>query len=179
VLHATEDTFHYLRCGRLRPAEAKELLDAIQDVEYQLGGIREHALHDLLIGVGLTADPTAVDTADAPAAQAAVEAPEQPESETSPAGAPVSTPVRAWRGMWPTDTTDFDGQFAAALGALPVSAAVLASDAFGALAYKIRRRCQQTGETPTQVLNSISADDRAFAQHADDLAAFLVSRIDL
>jgi hypothetical protein len=35
VLEATEDTFHY-SIGRLRPIEAKELLEALQHVEYQL-----------------------------------------------------------------------------------------------------------------------------------------------
>ncbi|RSM77070.1 hypothetical protein DL991_21220 [Amycolatopsis sp. WAC 01375] len=57
LLEAVEDTFHYSRCGRLRPAEAKELLDAIRDTEYQLVELRDHALNDLLVGAGLTKDP--------------------------------------------------------------------------------------------------------------------------
>jgi hypothetical protein len=57
VLQATDDTFHYLRCGRLRPSEAAELLRALQHVEYQLTELREHALGDLLDGTGLAAEP--------------------------------------------------------------------------------------------------------------------------
>jgi hypothetical protein len=167
VLEATEDTFHYLRCGRLRPIEAKELLEALQHVEYQLNEIREHALGDLLEGVGLSHDPDAekADTNEEP-----------PEAE-----APVSAPIPAWRGTWPAETTGFDEQLAAALGdAFPVSvtATIIASGAFGALAYKVSRCCQEAGETPAQVLNSVSADERAFALHADDPAAFLASRIE-
>lgn len=57
-----------------------------------------------------------------------------------------------------------------------MTATIIASGAFGALAYKVSRCCQE--ETPAQVLNSVSADDRAFALHADDPAAFLASRIE-
>ncbi|MFD5090412.1 hypothetical protein ACFWMR_07415 [Amycolatopsis thailandensis] len=60
LLEAVEDTFHYSRCGRLRPAEAKDLLDAIRDTEHQLTELRDHALNDLLAGTGLTEDPLAV-----------------------------------------------------------------------------------------------------------------------
>jgi hypothetical protein len=56
--------------------------------------------------------------------------------------------------------------------------AIMDSDAFGALSHKVNRRCQDTGETPTQVLSSIDPDDRAFAPNAADPAAFLASRID-
>jgi hypothetical protein len=57
-------------------------------------------------------------------------------------------------------------------------AAFTDSDAFGALNFTVHRRCQETGETPTQVLNSVSVDDLAFAPAADDPAAFLASRIE-
>ncbi|OXM49561.1 hypothetical protein CFP71_29900 [Amycolatopsis thailandensis] len=60
LLEAAEDTFHYSRCGRLRPAEAKDLLDAIRDTEHQLSELRDHAPNDLLAGTGLTKDPLAV-----------------------------------------------------------------------------------------------------------------------
>lgn len=63
VLEATEDTFHYSRCGRLRPAEAKELLYALSAVEYQLTEIREHALGDLCEGVGLNEDTPTISSA--------------------------------------------------------------------------------------------------------------------
>ncbi|PRX47746.1 hypothetical protein B0I33_105328 [Prauserella shujinwangii] len=53
VLEATEDTFHYTRCGRLRPDAAAELLRALDHVEHALNQLRDHALHDLLLGTGL------------------------------------------------------------------------------------------------------------------------------
>ncbi|HJQ46888.1 MAG TPA: hypothetical protein VJ870_11285 [Amycolatopsis sp.] len=59
ILEATEDTFHYTRCGRLRPADATDLLAAIRDVEFQLSELRDHALTDLLIGTGLDVDELA------------------------------------------------------------------------------------------------------------------------
>ena len=43
MLEATEDTFHYNRCGQLRPAEAAELLKALRAVEFQLRNVRQHA----------------------------------------------------------------------------------------------------------------------------------------
>ena len=96
------------------------------------------------------------------------------------ADAPVSKQIPAWRGTWPTATTEFDQQLATALDLFPapVTAAILASDAFGALAYKVNRRCQETSETPEQVLNSVSDNDVAFLASADDPAAFLASRIE-
>ena len=57
VLQATEDTFHFSRCGRLRAVEAKEVLVAIQDVDLRLNQLREHALADLLNGVCLGDEP--------------------------------------------------------------------------------------------------------------------------
>jgi hypothetical protein len=59
ILEATEDTFHYMRCGRLRPAAAKDVLDALREVEYQLSELRDHVLADLFIGTGLDRDPMA------------------------------------------------------------------------------------------------------------------------
>ena len=56
VLRATGDTFHYSRCGQLRPAEAAELLQALREIEVELDEIREHALADLLDGTGLGED---------------------------------------------------------------------------------------------------------------------------
>ncbi|MEC3976251.1 hypothetical protein [Amycolatopsis sp. H20-H5] len=60
VLTATEDTFDFRRCGQLRPVEAKELLEALREVEHRLSDIREHALSDLIAGVGLDDDTTDV-----------------------------------------------------------------------------------------------------------------------
>ncbi|OXM44943.1 hypothetical protein CFP71_39525 [Amycolatopsis thailandensis] len=57
LLEAVEDTFHYSRCGRLRPSEAKDLLDTIRDTEHQLAELRDHALNDLFVGTGLMEDP--------------------------------------------------------------------------------------------------------------------------
>jgi hypothetical protein len=63
--------------------------------------------------------------------------------------------------------------------ALPTAAAVIHdSDALGALAYKVNRRCQEIGETPLRVLSSTDPDDGAFAPNAADPAAFLASRVD-
>jgi hypothetical protein len=39
VLRATGDTFHYSRCGQLRPAEAAELLLALREIEVELDEI--------------------------------------------------------------------------------------------------------------------------------------------
>ncbi|WP_344858050.1 hypothetical protein [Amycolatopsis ultiminotia] len=71
-------------------------------------------------------------------------------------------------------------QLADALGAVfPTDLHEIASsEAYGALKYKTLQRCQDTGETPRQVLDSISARDRAFVPDANDPAAFLASRID-
>lgn len=63
LLEAVEDTFHASRCGRLRPAEAKDLIDVIRETEYQLSELREHALFDLLVGAGLAKDPLAAEAA--------------------------------------------------------------------------------------------------------------------
>jgi hypothetical protein len=56
VLEALEDTFHYTRVGRLRPAEATELLVDLGDIEVALASLREHALGDLRDGAGLQED---------------------------------------------------------------------------------------------------------------------------
>lgn len=48
IVHATEDTFHYMRCGRLRAAEAAGVLNALNDLDCALAELRDHALQDLL-----------------------------------------------------------------------------------------------------------------------------------
>ncbi|QFU90944.1 hypothetical protein [Amycolatopsis sp. YIM 10] len=71
-------------------------------------------------------------------------------------------------------------QFTHALGDMFRGALLLeisSSDAYGALKYKVLQRCQATGETPEQVLDSISYADRTFAAEANDPAAFLASRV--
>lgn len=147
VLAATEDTFHYGRCGQLRPAEAAELLRELADVEFHLQSLREHALGDLLAGAGLDPDHT---------------------DDTEPAAEVIAT--------IPVAEESFAGVI---LALFPDSAeAITNSDAFGALSYKVSRRCRETGHTARQVLESLDADTRAFAPHADDPAAFLASRID-
>jgi hypothetical protein len=52
VLAATEDTFHYTRCGQLRATEAAALLRALDQVDAVLSGLRQHALEDLLHDTG-------------------------------------------------------------------------------------------------------------------------------
>ena len=54
---------------------------------------------------------------------------------------------------------------------------IASSDAYGALKYKVLHRCQRTGETPRQVLDTVGAGDRGFVGRANDPAAFLASRI--
>jgi hypothetical protein len=56
VLRAIEDTFHHSRVGRLRPAEAAELLRTLEDLDHALVDLRGHALDDLLHGAGLDPD---------------------------------------------------------------------------------------------------------------------------
>ncbi|TNC20900.1 hypothetical protein [Amycolatopsis alkalitolerans] len=184
ILEATEDTFHYTRCGRLRPADAKELLAAIREVEHQLSELRDHALTDLLIVTGLDTDwmQDVVDNARAGKAEQHEEAAAEGRHPATEAGqgAGPETPVPAWRGSWPADTSSFDTQFADALHELyPDAVSVFAkAAALGALAYKVNRRCQETGETPLHVLTSLDPGDRAFALNANDPAAFLASRIE-
>jgi hypothetical protein len=161
VLRATEDTFHFTRCGQLRPTEAAELLRALEDVEHQLADLRAHALSDLLADADVAAEAVGTQVEQ----QAAAE------------------PVAAWRGSWPTasSVSTFDELLATALAELfPTTAsAIEESAAFGALTYKINRRCRETGETPHQVLSAVDSDDRTFTPSAADPAAFLASRVDL
>jgi hypothetical protein len=56
VLTAIEDTFHQIRVGGLRPAEAAELLRRLEDVDTALVELRSHALDHLLAGTGLDPD---------------------------------------------------------------------------------------------------------------------------
>ncbi|MEU4674474.1 hypothetical protein AB0F91_42585 [Amycolatopsis sp. NPDC023774] len=91
---------------------------------------------------------------------------------------PVSKPIPALTPSPDVERT-LEQEFAAALGEMfPRDVHVITSaDAYGALEYKVLDRCQETGETPTQVLASVSAGDRAFVSRANDPAAFLASRI--
>jgi predicted protein tyrosine phosphatase len=43
VLGATENTFHFSRCGKLRAAEAADLLAALRSVEVDDAGLGEAA----------------------------------------------------------------------------------------------------------------------------------------
>ena len=76
--------------------------------------------------------------------------------------------------------TTLEQQFADALGAMFPAALheIAMSEAYGAVKYKVIQRCQATGETPRQVLATVSARDRAFVPNANDPAAFLASRIE-
>jgi hypothetical protein len=76
-------------------------------------------------------------------------------------------------------TWTLEQQFGDALGAMfPRDLHEIASsDAYSALKYKVLHRCQASGETPTQVLTTVSSSDRAFVARANDPAAFLASRI--
>ena len=190
ILEATENTFHYTRCGRLRPADAKDLLAAIRDVEFQLGELRDHALTDLLIGAGLETDwmrdvvdnmRTGQTEQDDPAAEEGTQAPAEAEPREDDGngadeGVAESGPADELIPKIPVE----DSSFAGALVALFPTAAeeIKDSDAFGALSFKVDRRCQETGETPRQVFESLDADTRAFVPRANDPAAFLASRID-
>ncbi|MEV0066120.1 hypothetical protein [Amycolatopsis sp. NPDC050768] len=94
---------------------------------------------------------------------------------------PVSKPIPAL--AQPTASAlsrTLEQEFADALGEMfPRDRHTIASsDAYGALKYKVLDRCQATGETPTQVLASVSSNDRAFVRRADNPAAFLASRVD-
>jgi hypothetical protein len=75
----------------------------------------------------------------------------------------------------------FDEQLASALAEVFPTAisAIQEATAFGALAYKINRRCRETGETPRQVLSAVDPDDRMSTPNAADPAAFLASRVNL
>ncbi|MFF4598129.1 hypothetical protein [Amycolatopsis sp. NPDC001319] len=185
VVRAAEDTFHGLRCGRLRPHEAKDVLAVVTEAEYALAELRDHALDDLLHGTGLVDDPVApelqVDGDDGSDQETEV-----PVSQPTPALARSATTAET-----PTEPAEQDQnphmpastpehEFADALGALFPHAlhTIARSDAYGALKHKVLRRCGETGETPADVLAEISEDDRAFAPRANDPAAFLASRVD-
>ncbi|MFI5606869.1 hypothetical protein [Amycolatopsis sp. NPDC051903] len=110
--------------------------------------------------------------------QPAAESPEWPAVEND--DVPVSKPIPALAQPPAQDTPRTVAQeFLAALGEMfPHDVhAIAGSGAFGALEYKVLERCHETGETPTQVLASVSSRDRAFVRRANDPAAFLASRI--
>lgn len=164
ILQATDDTFDLSRCGQLRAAEATDLLQALEDVDIWLIELRSHALVDLVDEIHGT-DKNAEEGGEG----------EAPESK----GPPVPAP--------PTEEPDQDEpsltveqQFADALGEVfPATLHEIAmSDAYGALKHKVISRCQATGETPTQVLGTVSTSDREFVPNANDPAAFLASRIE-
>jgi hypothetical protein len=166
VLRATGDTFDYRRCGQLRPAEAAELLRALREVEVELGEIREHALADLLDGTRLGDDQATIDVETAvndPHTHVTPPAVPGPANQPTPAVGDVGEAL-AW----------------ALFTLFPSTAEVIKdSDAYGALSYKVSRRCQEIGETPREVLDALDREDRVFAAtRADDPAAFLASRID-
>ncbi|MFD8500131.1 hypothetical protein [Amycolatopsis sp. NPDC059657] len=148
LLEATDDTFHYTRCGPLRPSEAKELLYALSAVEYQLTEIREHALGDLLVGVGLAGDS---DEATEPSATDSI----------------ASVPVHP---------DSLAGAIAAMFPA--VAADMKDSPVFGLLNGAVSRVCREQGITARQVFESIDVADREFAQcHSVDAASFLLRRL--
>jgi hypothetical protein len=60
LLRATDDTFHYVQRGRLRPTEAAELLLELGELDYALAELRGHALGDLLHDSTMNSGPPAV-----------------------------------------------------------------------------------------------------------------------
>jgi hypothetical protein len=175
VLRTTGDTFHYHRCGQLRPAEAAELLQALREIEVELDEIREHALADLLDGTGLGDDQPEPERASSDDLSA-TGAPDTKPAATEPAEAEAPAPREAQL----TTALPLAEQFTDAISSMfaDVQPDLTSSEAFGALRYKVISRCQETGETPKQVLTTISVDDRMFAiSRANDPAAFLASRI--
>ncbi|MEV0066660.1 hypothetical protein [Amycolatopsis sp. NPDC050768] len=181
VIRATEDTFHWMRCGRLRPVEARDLLAAVTNAEYALAELRDHALEDLLRGTGLADDP----------ADAVGDAEAGDDGDQESGHVPVSKPIPALAAQPEAEASEpeadagelewtLEQAFADALGGMfPRELHEIASsDAYGALKYKVCQRCQETGETPAQVLAAVSPSDRVFVARANDPAAFLASRID-
>jgi hypothetical protein len=97
-----------------------------------------------------------------------------PDRDTAPAG-----PDEPTEDAGEVSFT-LEQQFGDALGAMfPRDLHEIASsDAYGALKYKVLHRCQDTGETPAEVLATVSATDRAFVANANNPSAFLASRIE-
>lgn len=57
LLAATSHSFSFTKLGRLRPAQAADLLEVLRDTERQLGELRDHLMEDLVDGVGLSETP--------------------------------------------------------------------------------------------------------------------------
>ncbi|WP_103348699.1 hypothetical protein [Amycolatopsis sp. CA-128772] len=184
VLGAIGDTFTSRHLGSLRAGEAVDLMLALETVATTLQRVRFSALADLaeeLEPADADEDTTGPDLAEA------AESGEVPVSKPIPA---LAAPAGE-RGEQESPAADGDEaegepeltveqQFADALGAVfgKDVRAIARSDAYGALKYKVLARCEDTGETPRQVLDTISADDRAFISRANDPAALLASRVD-
>ncbi len=176
VLTAVEDTFHYSRVGRLRPREAVEVLRAVEAVDAALLELRSHALNDLHHPD--TADPDSADPVAGPDRSGADEPGEpagttvgltqavEPESE---AAAPAAVEPLGWEEQ--------ARRAVAAVFTPGVAETVTTSDAFGALAYRLREHHDSTGAGPRAVLAGLDPDVLDFAARADDPAAFLASRV--
>jgi hypothetical protein len=179
VLEAIGDTFTSRHLGSLRTAEAVDLMLALETVATTLQRLRRNALVDLAEEL----EPESDDVDDAETA-----------GENLASGNPVSTPIPALApgaedeppaAEPPAEdagevTWTLEQQFGDALGAIFTRDLheIASSDAYGALKFKVLHRCQRTGETPRQVLDTISTSDRAFVARANDPAAFLASRIE-
>lgn len=157
VLTAAEDTFHYRRRGRLRATEAAAVLRALEEIDQVLIGLRGHALDDLLQDTGIAATEL-----------------EEPEPDDTASGADPEEVVDNHSA-----TTEVIGITAAVRDVFPADVAqqIEASDAFGALAYRVLQRVAATGQTPTRVLRDLDPSDRAFASRANEPAAFLAAKI--
>lgn len=181
VLEAVSDTFASRDLGFLRRDEALDLMFALEPVATALQRLRFAALADLSEELDDGNDqPASVEAAhDATASGTPVSKPipalARPTEET-PEAAAAREPLAEDAGEV---SFTLEQQFGDALGAVFGNNLheIASSDAYGALKYKVLHRCQRTGESPRQVLDTISASDRAFAGRANDPAAFLASRI--
>jgi AcrR family transcriptional regulator len=80
----------------------------------------------------------------------------------------------------PQSVTSWEQRFKQALQAVypPADVAVLLeAEGVGALSTILRKRVEETGENPGDVLKLVSRDDRTFALNADAPGAFLANRV--
>jgi hypothetical protein len=151
LLQATEDTFHYSRRGPLRGREAAQLLRALEEVDFALNDLRSHALSDLLRDTDVDPDDQPETTSD--------------DATTTPT---ESTPASSDQPEAAALREVFSVEFATR---------VQASEAFGALVYRIQERTAAFGVSPALVLRELDPADRAFALRAEDPAAFLAAKV--
>jgi hypothetical protein len=58
-----------------------------------------------------------------------------------------------------------------------VAADILDDDAIGPLSYRLKLRCQDSGQSPTDALRDVDAEDRDFCARAEHPAEFLANRL--